>query len=35
MSEQGRYGTAMSDEDANSVVLAAQLLAYDRYPADD
>jgi hypothetical protein len=32
---RGRYGTEMSDEDANSVVLAAQLLAYDRYPADD
>jgi hypothetical protein len=32
---RGRYGTEMSDEDANSVVLAAKLLAYDRYPADD
>jgi hypothetical protein len=32
---RGRYGTEMSDDDANSVVLAAKLLAYDRYPADD
>jgi hypothetical protein len=32
---RGRYGTEMSDEDAKSVVLAAKLLAYDRYPADD
>ena len=32
---RGRYGTEMSDEDANSVVLAAKLLAYDRYPGDD
>jgi hypothetical protein len=31
---RGRYGTEMSDDDANSVVLAAKLLAYDRYPAD-
>jgi hypothetical protein len=32
---RGRYGTEMSDDDAKSVVLAAKLLAYDRYPADD
>jgi hypothetical protein len=32
---RGRYGTEMSDEDAKSVMLAAKLLAYDRYPADD
>ena len=32
---RGRYGTEMSDEDANSVTLAAQLLAAERYPADD
>jgi hypothetical protein len=32
---RGRYGTEMSDEDAKSVVLAAKLLAYDRYPGDD
>jgi hypothetical protein len=32
---RGRYGTEMSDEDANSVALAAQLLAVDHYPADD
>jgi hypothetical protein len=32
---RGRYGTEMSDEDAKRIVLAAQLLAYDRYPADD
>jgi hypothetical protein len=31
---RGRYGTEMSDEDANAVVLAAKLLAYDRYPED-
>jgi hypothetical protein len=31
---RGRYGTEMSDEDANAVVLAAKLLAYDRYPDD-
>ena len=32
---RGRYGTEMSDEDANSVALAAQLLLFDDYPADD
>jgi hypothetical protein len=32
---RGRYGTEMSDEDARSVALAAQLLAVDRYPVDD
>ncbi|HWD42614.1 MAG TPA: hypothetical protein VHM23_02640 [Actinomycetota bacterium] len=32
---RGRYGTEMSEDDANSVTLAAQLLAVDRYPADD
>jgi hypothetical protein len=32
---RGRYGTEMSDEDANSVALAAQLLAVDRYPVED
>lgn len=32
---RGRYGTEMSDDDAKSVVLAAKLLAYDRYPGDD
>jgi hypothetical protein len=31
---RGRYGTEMSDDDAKSVVLAAKLLAYDRYPDD-
>jgi hypothetical protein len=31
---RGRYGTEMSEEDANSVALAAQLLAADRYPVD-
>jgi hypothetical protein len=31
---RGRYGTEMSDEDANSVALAAQLLAVDHYPVD-
>jgi hypothetical protein len=31
---RGRYGTEMSDDDANAVVLAAKLLAYDRYPDD-
>jgi hypothetical protein len=31
---RGRYGTEMSDDDANAVVLAAKLLAYDRYPED-
>jgi hypothetical protein len=32
---RGRYGTEMSDDDAKAVVLAAKLLAYDAYPADD
>ena len=32
---RGRYGTEMSDDDAKSVVLAAQLLGYRRYPAGD
>jgi hypothetical protein len=32
---RGRYGTEMSEEDAERVVLAAKLLAYDRYPGDD
>jgi hypothetical protein len=32
---RGRYGTEMSEDDANSVVLAAKLLAYDRYPTGD
>jgi hypothetical protein len=32
---RGRYGTEMSDEDAKSLVLAAQLLDFDRYPDDD
>jgi hypothetical protein len=32
---RGRYGTEMSDDDANAVVLVAKLLAYDRYPDDD
>jgi hypothetical protein len=32
---RGRYGTEMSEDDANSVTLAAQLLAVDRYPVDD
>jgi hypothetical protein len=32
---RGRYGTEMSEDDANSVTLAAQLLAMDRYPVDD
>jgi hypothetical protein len=31
---RGRYGTEMSDDDAKAVVLAAKLLAYDRYPDD-
>ena len=31
---RGRYGSEMSDDDANAVVLAAKLLAYDRYPDD-
>jgi hypothetical protein len=31
---RGRYGTEMSDDDANALVLAAQLLAFDRYPAE-
>ena len=32
---RGRYGTEMSDEDARSVALAAQLLAADYSPAVD
>jgi hypothetical protein len=32
---RGRYGTEMSDDDANAVALAAQLLASERYPVDD
>jgi len=32
---RGRYGTEMSDDDANAVALAAQLLALDRYPVED
>jgi len=32
---RGRYGTEMSEDDAKAVVLAAKLLAYDRYPDDD
>jgi hypothetical protein len=32
---RGRYGTEMSDEDANAVALAAQLLGADHYPAGD
>ena len=32
---RGRYGTEMSDDDANAVTLAAQLLAVERYPVDD
>jgi hypothetical protein len=32
---RGRYGTEMSDDDANAVALAAQLLAVERYPVDD
>lgn len=32
---RGRYGTEMSDQDAKSLVLAAQLLTFDRYPVDD
>jgi hypothetical protein len=31
---RGRYGTEMSEEDANSVTLAAQLLAAEGYPAE-
>jgi hypothetical protein len=31
---RGRYGTEMGDDDAKAVVLAAKLLAYDRYPDD-
>jgi hypothetical protein len=32
---RGRYGTEMSDDDANAVGLAAQLLAVERYPVED
>jgi hypothetical protein len=32
---RGRYGTEMSDEDARSVVLAAQLVGAEGYPATD
>ena len=32
---RGRYGTEMHDEDAESLVLAAQLLDFDCYPVDD
>jgi hypothetical protein len=32
---RGRYGTEMSDDDASAVVLAAQLLAVERYPVGD
>jgi hypothetical protein len=32
---RGRYGTEMSDDDANAVALAAQLLGVARYPVDD
>jgi hypothetical protein len=32
---RGRYGTEMSDDDANAVTLAAQLLAVERYPVDE
>jgi hypothetical protein len=32
---RGRYGTEMSDQDAKSLILVAQLLAFDRYPVDD
>jgi hypothetical protein len=32
---RGRYGTEMSDDDARAVVLAAQLLAVERYPVGD
>ena len=32
---RGRYGTEMSDDDANAVALAAQLLAVERYPVGD
>jgi hypothetical protein len=32
---RGRYGTEMSDDDANAVALAAQLLASERYPVED
>jgi hypothetical protein len=31
---RGRYGTEMSEDDANALVLAAQLLAAEGYPAD-
>ena len=32
---RGRYGSEMSDDDANAVTLAAQLLGVARYPVDD
>jgi hypothetical protein len=32
---RGRFGTEMSDDDARALVLAAQLLAFDRYPVED
>ena len=32
---RGRYGTEMSEDDANAVTLAAQLLAVERYPVKD
>ena len=32
---RGRYGTEMSDDDANAVALAAQRLAVERYPVED
>ena len=32
---RGRYGTEMSEDDANALVLAAQLLAAEDYPAGD
>jgi hypothetical protein len=31
---RGRYGTEMSEDGAKALVLAAQLLAFDRYPAE-
>jgi hypothetical protein len=31
---RGRYGTEMSEDDANALLLAAQLLANDRYGVD-
>ena len=32
---RGRYGSEMSEDDANALVLAAQLLAAEGYPAGD